>query len=56
MLSIEETAFELGVSRSGVYRLLEAGDLPSAKIGRRRLIPADQLKAFLKKATGGVSK
>ena len=40
LISVAETQHCLGLSRSKIYELLSSGDLPSVKIGRRRLIPA----------------
>jgi excisionase family DNA binding protein len=36
-----------GVCRSSIYLALKRGDLASVKIGRRRLILMDDLKAWL---------
>jgi excisionase family DNA binding protein len=47
LLSVIETARELGISRSLVYELLAAGALRSAKIGRRRLIPRKAVEEFI---------
>lgn len=45
--SIEEAAQSLGVGRTTVYELMNRGDLESVKVGRRRIIPADAVGAFL---------
>lgn len=45
--SIEEAAQSLGVGRTTVYELMNSGDLESVKVGRRRIIPADAVGAFL---------
>jgi excisionase family DNA binding protein len=37
-----------GVGRTGVYKLLKEGKLPSVVIGGRRLIPRDAAEALLK--------
>jgi excisionase family DNA binding protein len=47
LLSVIETARELGISRSVVYELLASGALRSAKIGRRRLIPREAVEKFI---------
>jgi excisionase family DNA binding protein len=47
LLSVIETARELGISRSLVYELLTSGALRSAKIGRRRLIPREAVEEFI---------
>lgn len=40
---IPESAHLLGISPRGVYRLIESGDLRTVTLGRRRLVPADEL-------------
>ncbi len=47
LLSITEAAAALSVGRSALYSELQAGRLRSMKIGRRRLIPAGALAAFI---------
>jgi excisionase family DNA binding protein len=47
LLSVIETARELGISRSLVYELLASGALRSARIGRRRLIPREAVEEFI---------
>lgn len=46
-LSIAETAEFLGVSRWLVQQAVRDGSLPSRRIGRRILIPAARLDAWL---------
>jgi excisionase family DNA binding protein len=45
--SLPETAEALGISVDLVYDVLRTGELKSVKIGDRRLITADALKAYL---------
>lgn len=45
--SIQEVADTLGINRVTVYRLLERGELKSIKVGRRRLILAEELERYL---------
>src|SRR4051794_38611707 len=45
--SIAQSAFMAGVSRTKLYEALADGSLPSLKIGRRRLVRRDALKAWL---------
>jgi excisionase family DNA binding protein len=49
MLTIPEACAKLRVSRWSLYRLIKEEQIESVKIGRRRLIPADALAAFVKK-------
>lgn len=46
-LAIDEVANHLALSTRTVARLIATGDLPSVKIGRRRVIRASVLNAFL---------
>ena len=45
--SVPEAASALGIGRSLLYQLLAAGEIASVSIGRRRLIPADALVAYV---------
>ncbi len=48
LLSMQEAAGELGISRVGVERLIRRGDLPVVRIGRRILIEPETLAAFVR--------
>lgn len=39
LLSVDGTAEALGVGRATVYELIRTNELPSVRIGRRRLVP-----------------
>lgn len=45
--SIEQAARALGVGRSLVFTLLKEGQLKSIRVGKRRLVLATELQAFL---------
>jgi excisionase family DNA binding protein len=48
LYSIEDARFLLGgISRVTIYELLNNGELSSVMIGRRRLIPAAAITAFI---------
>lgn len=48
LYSVEEARFLLGgISRATLYELLNAGELETVTIGRRRLIPAAAINAFI---------
>lgn len=47
-LSVEEVCQLLGVNKPTIYRFVHTGELPSYRIGRRRLIRRDALDAFEK--------
>ena len=46
MLSVPEAAVRLGIGTTKVKQLIASGQLASVTIGRRRLIPATNLRAF----------
>ncbi|MBP1772657.1 MAG: Helix-turn-helix domain [Holophagaceae bacterium] len=46
-VSVEEAAEMLSIGRSSVFNLLNDGLLASLKVGKRRLIPVAELRAFL---------
>jgi excisionase family DNA binding protein len=52
LLRPEEVAHLLNISRSKVYELLAAGELPSIQIGRTRRIRRDQLMQWLEDQRG----
>lgn len=52
-VSAKEAARLLGLSRSRVYELMDAGLIESGRIGRRRVIPAEALTDFVTKLREG---
>jgi excisionase family DNA binding protein len=46
-LTISEVAMPLGLTEKAVRKRIERGQLPYRKMGRRILIPADELDQFL---------
>lgn len=46
-LAIHEFCKAYGLSRSTAYRMIATGTLPSVKVGKRRLIPANAAEALL---------
>ena len=46
-LSMVQTAEELGISRRTVYNMVEAGELETVTIRRRRLVPVSELARLL---------
>ncbi len=64
LLTAEEAAISLSVSRSRVYELMAAGVLESVRIGASRRIPAEALHKYVKelreasrvRATGPVAR
>jgi excisionase family DNA binding protein len=49
LLTINEAAARLRVSRWSVYNLIRSGQLRTIKIGRRRLVPIDALNECLER-------
>ena len=50
-VGISEAATVLGVGRDVIYALLNSGELPSFKVGARRLIPVSGLRAYVERHT-----
>jgi excisionase family DNA binding protein len=48
-VGIMEAARRLGLSPRTIATLIARRELPSRKVGRRRIIPVDALQAFLRK-------
>ncbi len=47
VLSVEEMAAELGISRATAYELSHSKDFPTVRVGTRILIPIASLKDWL---------
>ena len=52
LLSVDEAAQSLHISRVGIYRLLKRGELPSVKIGGLRRISVTALQAYVDRLEG----
>ena len=50
--SSREAAAALGVSLPTFYELASRDDFPSVRVGRRILVPVDELRAWLRKEAG----
>lgn len=46
-VTIPEAAMVLGVSRNSAYQAARCGELPIIKVGRRKLVPTEQLRLML---------
>ncbi len=44
ILTVEQTAQVLGISRGLAFAAARSGDIPSIRIGRRILVPRDRLR------------
>lgn len=47
LVPVDEACERLQLGRTTVYGLLRSGQLPSVYVGRRRLVPAEALDAFV---------
>ena len=47
-LSVKEVAELIGMNKPTLYQYVNSGQLPSLKVGRRRLIRREALEKFLK--------
>ena len=47
LLTVVEAARRLGIGRSSLYRLLDAGQIRSIHVGRSHRIPVDALVEFV---------
>jgi excisionase family DNA binding protein len=56
LLTVEEAAEAMSLSRSLVYLLLGSGDIASIKVGRIRRIPFSALQDFVSRRLADVQK
>lgn len=47
LVSVEEAARRLGVGRSAMYELLASGQIGRVKVGRRTLVPVQELRRWV---------
>ena len=47
LLSVEQAAVALGISRRPLYPILMRGEIRSVLIGRRRLVPVAEIEAYI---------
>ena len=47
LLAIKQVIYELGISRTALYELINAGKLKTVKIGRRRLVPIEAIEELV---------
>ena len=53
LLNVKQLAVLLGVSDSSVYELIEEEDFPSLRIGKRIVIPKEELRKWITSHTKG---
>lgn len=49
LVSVQEAARRLGISRAKTYELLAAGEIEALHIGRRRLVPLGALLSYVER-------
>jgi excisionase family DNA binding protein len=49
LLTVNEAAEALGISRAMVYRLINAGELHTVKIGKARRISVEELQKYVER-------
>jgi excisionase family DNA binding protein len=47
VLTVEETAKRLGISRNSAYKHVRAGAIPALRLGRRLVVPRAALASLL---------
>ena len=52
VLSVEESATALGISRGLAYQLVRTGEIPTIRLGRRLVVPRARLAAVLEGDSG----
>lgn len=53
LLGVEDAAGVLGIGRTAAYELIARGSLRSVKVGRRRLVAASDLAAYIEATRAG---
>jgi excisionase family DNA binding protein len=51
-VSVDEAVTLTGLSRSTLFRIVQTGELPSLKVGRRRLIRVVDLDGYIESLVG----
>ena len=53
LLNVKQLVVLLGVSESSVYELIQEDDFPSLRIGKRIVVPKEELKKWISTHTKG---
>ena len=53
LVRVTEVAMHLSLSRSKVYLMMDAGELPFVKFGKSRRVPMEAVEALIKKSLVG---
>ena len=54
-VSVPEAAKRIGVSRNLAFQMAQRGELPSVRVGRRRIVPLAALNRWLEEQAGEAS-
>jgi excisionase family DNA binding protein len=49
-VSVKEATQIIGIGRSRLYQIINAGELRTIRIGKRRLVPVDAIRDFVARA------
>ncbi|UGQ58976.1 helix-turn-helix domain-containing protein [Rhodococcus pyridinivorans] len=52
---IDAACGRLGIGRSKLYELMDAGEIRSVKIGRNRLVPESAITEFIQRLESGAA-
>ena len=55
-LSVAETANHLGTCRKTVYTMIHNGEIPFIRVGRKYIVPTEELKRWLRRSSNGQAK
>ena len=55
LLRVSETAELLSVARSKAYAMVQAGELPSVRMGKSVRVPAQALRDWVARQVGGAA-
>lgn len=53
MLSVQDVAIVLGISKTSAYELVRSKGFPVLKIGSRLVVPKDKFREWVEQNTGG---
>ena len=53
LLNVKQVARLLGISDSGAYELIQEDDFPSLRIGKRIVVPKEELRKWISNHTKG---
>lgn len=52
VVTVEEAAIALGISRGLAYQLARSGEIPAIRLGRRLVVPRARLEQMVNQAAG----